>query len=101
MREASLVTQILKYINSIPGCKAEKRHGSQYSEAGAPDISACCKGRRVELEVKRPGEKPTRIQLRRLVQWQEAGAISAWVTTMEEVKFIIEGALKNVQEKEV
>ena len=90
MRESSLTTRILKYLNSLPGCKAEKRHGSQYSEAGAPDINACYRGRSVQIEVKRPGEKPTRIQLKRLREWQEAGAVVGWVTDLEGVKKIIE-----------
>jgi len=90
MRESSLTTRILKYLNSLPGCKAEKRHGSQYSEAGAPDINACYQGRSVQIEVKRPGEKPTRIQLKRLREWQEAGAVVGWVTDLEGVKKIIE-----------
>lgn len=90
MRESSLTTRIIKYLNSLPGCKAEKRHGSQYSEAGAPDINACYQGRSVQIEVKRPGEKPTRIQLKRLREWQEAGAVVGWVTDLEGVKKIIE-----------
>jgi len=90
MRESSLTTRIIKYLNSLPGCKAEKRHGSQYSEAGAPDINACYRGRSVQIEVKRPGEKPTRIQLKRLREWQEAGAVVGWVTDLEGVKKIIE-----------
>jgi len=90
MRESSLTTRIIKYLNSLPGCKAEKRHGSQYSEAGAPDINACYRGRSVQIEVKRPGEKPTRIQLKRLREWQEAGAVVGWATDLEGVKKIIE-----------
>jgi len=90
MRESSLTTRIIKYLNSLPGCKAEKRHGSQYSEAGAPDINACYRGRSVQIEVKRPGEKPTRIQLKRLREWQETGAVVGWVTDLEGVKKIIE-----------
>ena len=90
MRESSLTTRIIKYLNSLPGCKAEKRHGSQYSEAGAPDINACYRGRSVQIEVKRPGEKPTRIQLKRLREWQEADAVVGWVTDLEGVKKIIE-----------
>ena len=34
--------------------------------AGDPDIDACLRGRSVQLEVKRPGEKPTPLQVKRL-----------------------------------
>jgi hypothetical protein len=85
MKETTITNKILRYINNLPGCKAEKRHGSQYSEVGAPDISVCCNGTRIEIEVKRPGEKPTPIQLIRLREWREAGAVAIWVTSLEEV----------------
>jgi hypothetical protein len=77
MKETTITNKILRYINNLPGCKAEKRHGSQYSEVGAPDISVCCNGTRIEIEVKRPGEKPTPIQLIRLREWREAAAFAA------------------------
>jgi hypothetical protein len=90
LREASLTSKILNYLNSLPGCKAEKRHGSQYSEAGAPDINACYKGRSIQIEAKQPGKKPTPIQLKRLQEWQEAGAVVGWVTDLEGVKRMLE-----------
>jgi Holliday junction resolvase len=33
------------------------------SRAGVPDLIVCARGRFIALEVKRPGEKPTKIQL--------------------------------------
>ena len=90
IRETRIKNKILDYLNSLPGCKAEKRHGSQYSEAGAPDINACYKGRSIQIEVKRPEKKPTPIQLKRLREWQEAGAVVGWVTDLEDVKRMLE-----------
>jgi Holliday junction resolvase len=94
MLETTITNKILKYLNGLPGCKAEKRHGSQYSEAGAPDISACYKGQSIQIEVKRPGEQPTPIQHKRLRQWAEAGAFTGWVTSVEEVKHLMSGIMK-------
>jgi len=44
--------------------------------AGDPDIDACLRGRSVQLEVKRPGEKPTPLQVKRLEDaagWRDRG----------------------------
>ena len=57
--------------------------------AGEPDIDACLSGRSVQLEVKRPGEKATPLQLKRLEQWRQAGALTAVVTSVEEVKILL------------
>ena len=57
--------------------------------AGEPDIDACLRGRSVQLEVKRPGEKATPLQLKRLEQWRQAGALTAVVTSVEEVKTLL------------
>ena len=52
--ETLLVGKIMKYLDTVQNCCYEKRHGSMYSVAGEPDISACINGRRVEIEVKVP-----------------------------------------------
>lgn len=52
--ETLLVKKIMAYLDTVPKCCYEKRHGSMYAEAGQPDISACINGRRVEIEVKVP-----------------------------------------------
>lgn len=64
--EAALVKKITKYLESLPGCCVEKRHGTQFGKAGQPDVSACIMvpafrsvrldyiGWRIEIEVKVP-----------------------------------------------
>ena len=76
---------ILKYINSLPRCHAEKTHGGAY-QAGRPDITACIAGRRVELEVKRPGRHATPLQQRNLDHWTRAGAVAGVVHSRDEVE---------------
>ena len=58
--------------------------------AGDPDIDACIRGRSLQLEVKRPGEKPTLLQLKRLEEWRQAGALVGVVTSVAEVRTLFE-----------
>lgn len=80
---------ILKYINGLPRSHAEKTHGSAYA-SGMPDITACVGGRRVEIEVKRPGlgkkSEPTPLQQRRLDTWAKAEAVAMTAHSVAEVK---------------
>lgn len=87
--ERAIVKSILAYLNSLPACLARKRWGGGMGVAGDPDIDACLRGRSVQLEVKRPGEKPTALQLRRLDEWQRAGAVAAVVHSVMEVKKLL------------
>lgn len=82
--------RILRYLNSVEGCKARKRHGSPYAQAGEPDIEACYRGRSMQIEVKQPGKGPTTIQKKRLREWQDAGATVAVVTSVDEVKALLD-----------
>jgi hypothetical protein len=84
-RESAIVKAILAYLNSLPGCVARKRWGGGMGVAGDPDIDACIRGRSVQLEVKRPGEMPTPLQLKRLEEWRQAGAVVAVVHSLAEV----------------
>jgi hypothetical protein len=89
-REASIVQAILRYLNALPECVAEKEHGSPYAHVGKADITGCLKGRTLKLEAKRPGEKATPIQLAYLAKWAKAGAITGVVTSVGEVKELME-----------
>lgn len=87
--ERAIVKAILAYLNGLPGCLARKRWGGGMGVAGDPDIDACIRGRSVQLEVKRPGEKPTPLQLKRLEEWRQAGAITGVVTSLEETRAVL------------
>ena len=88
--EKQIVNEILKYLNSVDKCRAVKIHGGMYGNAGEPDIDCVYKGRAIKIEVKRKGNKPSKIQEIVLDQWSRAGALSAWVTDVEQVKMIIQ-----------
>lgn len=90
--ERAIVRAILAYLNSLPGCVARKRWGGGMGVAGDPDIDACIQGRSLQLEVKRPGEDATPLQLKRLNEWRSAGALTSVVHSVEEVKTLLCGS---------
>jgi len=88
--EKAAVQQILRYLNSIPRCLARKRWGGGMGVAGDPDITGCINGRHFELEVKRLGQAPTPLQEKRLHEWKQAGAVTAVVRSVEDVRTVLE-----------
>ncbi|MGM9571630.1 MAG: VRR-NUC domain-containing protein [bacterium] len=91
--EKTIVNRILKYLNSLEGCRAIKVHGGSFC-SGEPDIDAVYKGRSLKLEVKRPGGKATKLQLAILDKWEKAGAVTAIVDSVEKVKELIENKVR-------
>lgn len=89
--EAAIVAAIKRYLDKLPNCYVVKTHGSVYS-AGQPDLLGCFQGRTLALEVKRPGGKPTKLQMAMLKKWEAAGAIAAVVHSVEEVKELLGGS---------
>ena len=107
--EATIVKNITKAINAIPGHFVEKRHGSQFAQAGNPDLTGIASGgKRIEIEVKRPSRavehedltKPehfrayikagaTDIQAKRLHHWHQFGALTGVAHSVEEALEII------------
>ena len=75
-RENSIKQRTLDLLASIPGCKATKNHGNQYTEIGNPDIFGCVRGRAFVIELKKPGEEPTIMQRDRIREWASAEAIA-------------------------
>ena len=84
MRESRLVSLILAYLNGLPAGKAIKIHGSQFMEAGTPDVLAVVNGRAVLVEVK-TGTKTSPIQEYRIGQWRDAGAVVVVARSLDDV----------------
>lgn len=80
--EAKVVAAILKEIRDLGGW-AIKTHGSMFGAGGEPDVSACIRGRMVQIEVKQPGEHPTPRQYEALRRWEAAGALAGWADSVE------------------
>lgn len=93
--EKSIERAILNWLNSLDNCFAYSRHGDQFSIKGNPDITGCLAGRHIEIEVKLPGKKPTKIQFAVMEKWERAGAIVGWATSLSEAQDIIYGGLQN------
>jgi hypothetical protein len=84
--ETSVVTRILKYLNAIPDCLAEKQHGSMYGHQKL-DILGCYRGYMFWIEVKRLGEEPTKLQLHTLDKWRtKTGCFCIWVDNFDDCK---------------
>lgn len=81
-----MTNSILKYLNNLPRCKAEKRHGGIYGTSGRPDITGCIDGVRIEIEVKTGTNKPTKLQEKEIEAWKAAGACACVVWSLDEAK---------------
>lgn len=74
--ESSITSSVIKYLNSLPGCRAEKLKGSS-SASGRADINACYRGRSIRIEMKTPDNKNTasKKQNHNLDKWYRAGSV--------------------------
>lgn len=87
--EAKIVKACIKAIMEDPRPSlARKVHGSRYT-VGEPDIDAVVAGRSLKVEVKVPGREPTGIQALTLRQWAEAGAVTACVHSVDEMRQVL------------
>jgi len=84
-REKAIVNAILRLLRSHAAF-AEKIHGSAMQRAGLPDIMGCHRGQFFGLEVKRPGQDATDLQLEVLREISASGGISAVVRSVDEVR---------------
>lgn len=91
MREATLTKNVIRALRAR-GVYCVKIHGSQYQEAGLPDLWCVVSGRLVCLEVKTAKGKATKIQQTQLVRLRKAGATAEVVRSVEEAIVIIENA---------
>jgi len=71
--------------NEFPGFYF-KTHGGLFQVVGLPDIIGVHRGRFIAIEVKVPGEEPSKVQLRKLQRLGWAGAIAFWATSDTEVR---------------
>lgn len=74
--EARLLAKVERFLTALgPDCYFLKVHGNEYQTRGTPDIIGCYRGQAFGLELKAPGEQPTKIQLYQLRRMENAGAI--------------------------
>lgn len=85
--ESQIVNRILKYLNSLDNCVAEKVHGNAF-QFGRPDVNGCINGKSFRIEVKTPdhGNKPSKAQELNLALWEKAGALCFVAYSLDDVK---------------
>ena len=99
MAEKEIVSAILKYLKTVPDSFAWKTHGGLYGTAGIPDIIACIGGRFVAFEVKTKLGKLTKLQEITIQRINDAKGKAYKVTSVSEVKKILENLEGNPNEK--
>ena len=96
-KENDIQTEILdflrgnkrKCIKPLGGYWINIHGGDPYMPRGIPDILGCYKGRFIAIEVKIPGKTPTSIQRVTLAALRRAGAVTAVVYALEDVKEVL------------
>jgi hypothetical protein len=85
--EKKIQAEILKYLNSLPRCRAYDIITT--SERGVPDILACYHGKFVAFEVKKPLERPKPLQLKQMERIRLAGGVAMPVVCVDDVQVIL------------
>ena len=85
--ESNFQSTVLKYLNSLPGCRAENVSGNA-NQSGRPDINGCYQGRMFKIELKTPDNKneTTKKQRLELRRWMNAGCAVAVAYDMEFIR---------------
>jgi len=84
VKESSIRTKILAYLNSLP--RSDFEVSPPNSPTAKADITGCWHGRYVAVEVKIPGKKARRAQAYRLGKLRKAGALCIVATSVEDVQ---------------
>lgn len=90
VKEKNITNKILKYLKSLDNCFCFKEHGGRYGTAGIPDIICCFNGRFIAFEVKTEKGRLTKLQEITIQRIKEAKGKAFKVTSLEEVKNILE-----------
>ena len=94
--EANITTNIIKHLKKHKPCEVFKMHGSSFSRSGMPDILWLYSGRAIFIEVKRPGEDPTKLQKEMMHRLTAAGAVCYVASSTADAKTIIEKHVKSL-----
>lgn len=97
--ESNFQSAVLKYLNSLPGCRAENVSGNA-NQSGRPDINGCYRGRMFKIELKTPDNKneATKKQRLELRRWMNAGCAVAVAYDMEFIRELFSQDWDNYQQ---
>lgn len=87
--EKTIVAKVMAQAKSM-GWWPAKMHGNAFMLAGLPDVLVIKGGRAAWMEVKRPGESPSRIQQHRMRELAAHGCPVAVVTSAAEARHFLE-----------
>lgn len=85
-KEQDIQTKIMDYISSIGGLPIKFNNIGIYAKAGVSDILACIKGRFVAIEVKKPGNTPSKLQEKFINDVNSIGGFAFWADNLNDVK---------------
>ncbi len=87
--ESSITSSILKYLNGLPGCIAEKVKGDS-SASGRADINGCYRGQSFRIEVKTPDNrnKASTKQKINLRKWYNSGCLVIVTYSVDFIKTV-------------
>ena len=93
MSEKALQNSIIRWIAKKQSAGVPihhlKIHGNGMQRSGEPDLIICYDGRFFAVELKHGSNKPTDLQKHRLKQWEKAGAVSAVVYSLDQLRKIL------------
>ncbi|QGH73013.1 MAG: VRR-NUC protein [Siphoviridae sp. ctCJE6] len=89
MKESALTREILRKIRLELGGDVWFYKSSDRFNKGIPDIIMCLRGRFVAIEIKRPCEKPTRIQEINILQINQSGGVAFVATSVDQVMSVL------------
>lgn len=87
-RESAVQARVRRYLEKC-GWLVWKNHGSAFSEIGLPDLMALKDGRFLGIEMKKPGGRPTKKQLRWIQRINDHGGVAAVVDNLEDLKELL------------
>ncbi len=90
--ESSIQSAIIIYLESQGGWVLNVAGGPEIKR-GTPDLLACVRGRFWGIEVKKPGEVPTPIQVRRLQQIARTGGLAFFWESVDQAASETEAVL--------
>lgn len=93
--EKTVVAAIKRRLKKLPSMKVRKRRGGM-ANAGEVDLYGSLRAIHFEIEVKAPGGKPTPLQLEKLREWKDAGAIVGVAWSAEDAVKILKDGLEDL-----
>lgn len=91
--EGEVAAECLGWLKVQPQCAARKVQGTSAQGGGEPDLDIVWRGRAVKIELKAPGRgkryRPTDAQHQRLLDYQAAGALVGYATSLAQLQQIL------------